>query len=176
MRTKTLLRIALVLLLVLLLLCGTAFAYMFRQTQLQENQLTPASVSCRVAETFNGTAKSSITVENTGNIASFIRVRFVSYWVDEDGNTVGKASEMPTIQTKSGWLTGSNHTYYYAIPVAAGGSTPELLAAPIVLSVSEEGYLQVVEVFAEAIQSEPERSVETSWDVTVSGGSITGVS
>ena len=95
MKRKTLIRIVIVLSVVLVLLCGTAVALMFRQTSLVTNEFETAIVDCQVHEqTDTGSvmagAKSSITVENTGNIPAYIRVRFVSYWVDSEGHIVGK--------------------------------------------------------------------------------------
>lgn len=178
MEVRVLKRLVCVLFAVLVLMCGTAFALMFRQTQLHENQFDTAFVACEVHEALDGSgdytggtqnanSKTGITVKNTGNIDAYLRVRFVSYWVDKDGNIVAKPSQMPDISVKSDWIAGSDHTYYYKSSVASGGFTAELLAAPIVLNTSAEGYLQVVEVFAEAIQSLPEKAATQSWHVTI---------
>lgn len=161
---------------ILVALSGTTYAYMIRQTQVTDNQFTPANVACVVQETFDGTTKTSITVKNTGNIDAYLRLRFVSYWVDASGNIVGKASVMPDISMNTGWVLGSDGIYYYQSSVAPGEFTGELLSSPIELSKSDEGYYQVLEVFAEAIQSEPTRSVINSWSVTLdASGKITKV-
>lgn len=163
-------------LVIALVLCGAVIAYMFRQTEYENNEFTPAEVSCEVEEAFDGTQKTSVQIENTGNIDAYLRVRFVSYWVDSNGNVVPKASEMPDITMADGWLKGSNGTYYYTVPVAPDGLTDNLLAAPMILRQDDNGYLQVVEVFAEAIQSEPAKAVTGSWSVTVDDdGNITAV-
>ncbi len=155
-------------------LCGTVFAYMFARSQTEENSFVPANVACTVSETFNGTAKSSITVKNTGNVAAYLRVRLVTYWVDGDGNIVGKASASLDISPASGWISGDGNIYYYSSPVEPGNSTPNLLASSITLA-EEDGYKQVVEVFAEAIQSKPAGAVTESWGVSIDGsGKITG--
>lgn len=150
-----------------LTLCGTVLAYMFRQTEYEDNQFTPAEVSCDVVEAFDGETKSSIRVQNTGNIDAFLRIRFVSYWVDTDGNIVSKPSSMPNITLADGWIKGSNNTYYYQEAVAPTELTDNLLASPIILEKDENGYMQVIEVFAEAIQSEPLKAVTDSWGVGV---------
>ena len=163
---------------VLILLCGTVAAYMFKQTEYEANQFTPAEVSCQVHEVTDAgvTQKSSITVENTGNINAYLRIRLVSYWVQvtEEGQVeiAPKASVMPVVNVAEGWIKGTDHTYYYQSPVAPDDFTGELLSSPIVLA-EEEGYLQVVEVFAEAIQSEPERAVVNSWGVSLDEDVIT---
>lgn len=154
-------------LVVSLLLCGTVFAYMFRRTEYKDNEFTPANVACKVVEEFNGVRKARIQVQNTGNIDAYLRVRLVSYWVDADGNIVAKPSAMPEINMAAGWIQGANNTYYYKTPVSPTKQTTSLLSSPITLGKDENGYMQVIEVFAEAIQSEPRSAVTGSWGVTV---------
>lgn len=172
MGKRTLKTALLVLVSLLVLLCGTTFALMFRQTEPLDNQFEAAVVSCAVVESFDGTTKSSIAVKNTGNIDAYLRLRLVSYWVDSKGNIISKPSQMPTVSVASGWVAGSDNTYYYSQPVAPNVTTPDLLGAKITL-VQEDGYLQVIEVFADAIQSKPEAAVTESWGVTLPGGNIT---
>lgn len=163
-----------VLLITALVLCGTVIAYMFRQTEYKDNQFTPAEVSCEALEVFDGEQKTSIQIKNTGNIDSYLRIRLVSYWIDTDGNIVGKPSEMPVINIESGWIKGTNTTYYYQKPVAPDMATNNLLSSPVLLEEDENGYLQVIEVFAEAIQSKPQKAVMNSWSVSIdSNGNIT---
>lgn len=162
----------LVLVSLLVLLCGTTFALMFRQTDSLTNQFETATVSCTVVESFDGSLKSSIAVKNTGNIDAYLRLRLVSYWVDSKGNIVSRPSRMPTVSIASGWIPGSDNTYYYSQSIAPSGTTPNLLSAGITL-VQEDEYLQVVEVFADAIQGKPDTAVRDSWGVTLSGGKIT---
>lgn len=159
---------------VIMVLCGTAIAYMFRQTEYKDNQFTPAEVSCKVLETFDGEQKTSIQVQNTGNIKAYLRVRLVSYWVDEDSNIVAKPSKTPTITMETDWVKGPNNTYYYKEPVVPSEKTDTLLSSPITLEKDENGHLQVIEVFAEAIQSKPQKAAIDRWGVTIdSNGNIT---
>lgn len=160
----------------LIAFAGNVIAYMFTKTDYKDNKFSPANVSCSVVETVNTdvSEKSSITVKNTGNINAYLRVRFVSYWVQDNEGTLelaAKASKMPEFEIADGWLKGSNDTYYYQFPVAPDTFSGELLASPILLS-EEDGYLQVVEVFAEAIQSKPETSATDSWGVTINENGI----
>ena len=164
--------------LVSVLLCGTVLAYMFRQTEEKNNEFTPAKVTCKVDEAFDGETKSRIQVQNTGNIDAYLRVRLVSYWVDADGNIVAKPSVMPQIQMAAGWLKGSNDTYYYQEPVSPNALAGNLLSSPIALEQdTDNGYVQVIQVFAEAIQSEPTKAATNSWHVTIDpNGNISKVS
>lgn len=169
MKKHRILPVILIVVLVVTVLCGTVLAYMFRQTEYEDNYFTPAGVSCKVQEKTDSplTKKTSIKVQNTGNIDAYLRVRLVSYWVGADGNIVAKPSSVPEITPAEGWIKGTNDTYYYQSPISPENSTKELLSAPIVLAEDENGYLQVVEVFAEAIQSKPENAVTDSWNVSL---------
>lgn len=154
-------------LVVSLLICGTVLAYMFRQTEYKDNEFVPANVSCEVVEAFDGVQKTSVQVQNTGNIDAFLRVRFVAYWVDADGNIVAKPSSMPEINMAADWIEGENNTYYYTKPVEPAAYTSSLLSSPITLETDADGYMQVLDVFAEAIQSKPYNAVTNSWNVSI---------
>ena len=163
------------LLMALALICGSVFAYMFSRTEDKTTKFIPAKVSCKVAEEFDPATgvKSSIQVTNTGNIDAYLRVRLVTYWVGADGKVAPKSSPALSITPANGWVEGSDNTFYYPIPVLPNDITPELLGTPITL-ISEDGFRQVVEVFAEAIQAKPAGAVTESWDVTLDdGGTIT---
>lgn len=158
-------------------LAGSVYAYMFARTQSVTNTLIPAKVSCVVEEVFAENTKSAINVRNTGNIDAYLRVRLVTYWVNDKGEIVAEPSQMPTISVNHGWLKGSGNTYYYSSPIAPGQTPPvDLLSNSITLVTTNEGkYRQVIEVFAEAIQSLPEKAAENSWGVTITDGTITAV-
>ena len=166
-KSRILLIILIASLVVSLILCGTVLAYMFKQTEYKNNEFIPATVSCKVVEEFDGKQKTSIKVQNTGNIDAYLRVRFVSYWVDSDGNVVAKPSSMPEINMAAGWLKGENNTYYYKTPVSPTNQTESLLSSPITLEKDADGYMQVIDVFAEAIQSTPHNAVSDSWGVVI---------
>ena len=146
---------------------GAMFAYMYRQTEKVTNTLVPAEVSCEVIEAFDGTNKSSIKVRNTGNIAAYVRVRLVSYWVDEEGKIMPETSVMPTFTTNEEWLSLGNSTYCFKSAVNSQGETSEPLTSKITLGIHDKGYKQVVVVFAEAIQAQPAGAVESAWPVEV---------
>ena len=142
----------------------------------KDNEFVPANVSCKVVEAFDGVEKTSIQVQNTGNIDAYLRVRLVSYWVDADGNIVAKPSSLPEINMATGWIKGANNTYYYTKPVSPAAQTGSLLSSPIILEKDENGYMQVIEVFSEAIQSRPNNAVINSWKVSMdANGNITAV-
>lgn len=150
-----------------LLFCGTVLAYMVRQTEYKDNEFVPANVACQVVETFDGTQKTSIQVCNTGNIDAYLRIRLVSYWTDAEGSIVAKPSSIPEITLADGWIQGSNNTYYYQSPVSPDSFTGQLSSTPVVLQKDGDGYLQTVEIFAEAIQSLPADAAQESWHISV---------
>ena len=168
---------------------GGTVAFMFKKAQ-KRNTFQVAQVNCEVHEKMDdteqkdpgnstGNIKSDIYVKNTGNIDEFIRIRLVSYYVDNNGNIAGRASSnYPTLTLKDGWIAGKEHTYYYKEPVKANAST-NILCDPITLGTKTlaDGteVKQVIEVFAEAIQANPDKAVTEAWGVTVTDGKITSV-
>ena len=157
---------------------GSVGAYMRKQTEVKENKFVASVVDCAVEEIFTNNQKEEITVKNTGNIDAYIRLRFVTYWIDANGEILFEASTFPVdIHDKSKW-TKIDDIYYYYQPVKPGEYTEDLLdgSSVITLSVNGEGdnrKRQVVEVFAEAIQSMPLEAMQESWGVTENNGVIT---
>ena len=159
---------------------GTVFALMRKDTPKLENEFVPAVVQCEVHEalSYTGTYPEYVTehgnvrIKNTGNIDSYLRIRFVSYWVKFNTETTSweiapKSSVMPDLHVDTtNWVAGDNYTYYYPTPVNPKAFTPIINTAPIVLQTDGE-YIQVLEVFAEAIQSLPSSAVTGSWHVTL---------
>jgi len=161
------------LLLALTLACGTVAALMFRQTNEITNQFDAAFVDCRVWETLSTdqASKTGITVENTGNISAYIRIRLVTYWAkkDESNNLciVGRSpAPVLSVQETDYWFQGDTNTFYCKTAIEPNKQTPDLLKEPIILA-EENGYFQVVEVFADAIQSLPAEAVKEAWKVSV---------
>ena len=170
MKLRKIAFLALVAVVTLSAISGSVAAYMIKRTQFEENTFTPAVVTCELHEVKNAdtTQKTSITVTNTGNVNAYLRVRLVSYWVDPaTGAIAAKPSPAVTFTPGMGWVAGSGNTYYYQPPVAPGATTYELLDSAITLT-SQDGLVQVIEVFAEAIQAQPAAAVTGSWGVTLS--------
>ena len=162
----------------LILVCGVTIAYLYRATNDVMNMFVPGKVDCKVYEvtdtgTTTATSKTSITVENTGNVTAYLRVRLVSYWVDASGNIMPKASPDVSFTLGSGWVVGKgDNTYIYTEPVAPDGVTGNLLGSSITLTtktVDGVTSYQVVEVFADAIQSEPADAVTNAWNFDPAG-------
>ena len=184
MKQKRFLRILLVVAL-LAALTTTVYAYMFHKSQTVANRFTPANVTCEIHETFKDNKKSDITVKNTGNIDAYIRVRILFHWEDSKGNVVARDIDPDAIQyNESDWIKSGEY-YYYKTPVGVDSFTSDLFANNFTYSMNaveekeeEDGkptvyyyYYPVMEVLAEAIQSQPEEAV-TVWGVEVEDGQI----
>lgn len=175
-RLKLTAPILLALLLAVFTIGGTA-AYLITHTEPVVNKFEPSRVSCTVTEDFNGTVKSNVNVTNTGDIDAYLRVRLVSYRVNAEGKRIGGTAAIPAFTPGANWVADGAY-YYYTLPVAPG----EAPAAPLIGSITLAEYTaaggsgtgrQVIEVVAEAIQSEPAKAVGEAWGVSISQGSVT---
>ncbi len=144
--------------LLLLVSCvvGGVLAYLFTQTDSITNTFTPAKTSVKVEESFDGAMKSGVTVKNTGDIPVYVRIKLVTYRVNDVEQHIGGAAEIPTFTPGIGWVENGGF-YYYTSPIAAGGSPASpLIGSPgITLQkyTDADGGKQVIEVMAEAIQA-----------------------
>ena len=163
------------LLALLLVVAGGTLAWLTAQDSVS-NTFTPAHVSCVVTENFDGTVKSNVNVTNTSDIAAFIRVKLVTYRVNSDGQRIGGTATIPTFTPGDGWVEYEGF-YYYTKPVAPGEKPKTDLIGTEGIKLAQytdaDGGKQVIEVMAEAIQSQPDRAVQQAWGVTISGGSVT---
>lgn len=169
---------ALSLLLIVAITTGTVFAFLTSTTKPVENTFVPGKPGIEVDEDFDGAKKENVTVENTGNIPVYARVKLVTYRVKEiNGEMVrigGKAT-LPDFTLGANWVYHGGF-YYYTLPIEPGQKPKENLTDSMEL-VKEykdaDGGRQVVEVMAECIQSEPEDAVQEAWGVSITPGSVT---
>ena len=162
------------LVLLLTMMIGGTLAYLTMKTDPIQNVFTPSQVSCTVKEDFDGKTKSNVNVRNDSDINAYIRVKLVTYRVNNDGEHIGGTATIPTFTPGSGWVEHSGY-YYYTQPVAAGESPAANLTNSMTLTGSyddADGGKQVIEVMAEAIQSVPATAVQNSWGVTITPGKV----
>lgn len=151
-------------LLLMTLAVGGTIAYLVTRETPVTNTFLPSHVSSEVTEEFDGTEKKNVNVKNTGDIDAYVRVRLVTYRVNENGEHIGGAAEIPKFTLGEGWISVGMY-YYYTLPVAPG----EIPDAPLAQSITLRSYddadggVQVIEVMAEAIQSQPASAVEEAW-------------
>lgn len=180
-------RMAIVSSIVALLLVGATIAYMFSVGKTLVNTFNPGSVDVEVWEKTESNTKTVIKLTNTGTTNAFLRASIVTYYVDADKNVIGSIpAALSTFNLSTNWDEGSDGYYYYTKPVAPGGLTDNLFASSsdkITLTPVEQEvdgktvtYYQVVEVFAEAIQSAPKEAVKEAWgsnfDINASGNLV----
>lgn len=163
------------LLLVITLALGGTAAYLITRTDPVLNSFQPSSVDCKVTEDFDGNVKSNVNVTNTGDTEAYIRVKLVTYRVNDGGQHIGGTATIPNFAPGANWVEFNGY-YYYTLPVTPGGKPGAALIDSITLTGSyndADGGKQVIEVMAEAIQSGPAQAVGDSWGVTISEGSVT---
>lgn len=153
---------------------GGTVAYLTTKTEPVTNTFTPSKVTGEVTEEFDGTVKKNIQVENTGDIAVYVRVKLVTYRVNKDNQHIGGVATIPDFTLGTDWVKRGEY-YYYTKPVEPGKSSSSLTdASGITLRKYEDadGGKQVIEVMAEMIQSVPDTAVKEAWGVTISDGCI----
>ena len=159
---------------VVLLLSATVtgtLMYLVSKTASVTNTFDPAHVSCKVQENFDKTVKKNVNVKNTSDIDAYLRVKLVTYRVNDDGEQIGGTAAIPEFAPGDGWFEKDGF-YYYNKPVAPDKTPAADLIGNSGITLVEytdaDGGRQVVEVIAEAIQSVPTSVVKDMWKVNVS--------
>ena len=177
--TKRLTTLLLSGLLLVTLIVGGTVAYLVTQVTPVTNTFTPSHVTCAVTENFNGTVKSNVNVTNTGDTDAYIRVKLVTYRVNDNGDHIGGTASVPDFTPGTNWVKHSDGYYYYTLPVKPGEKPVNALIDSIELEDhydDADGGKQVIEVMAEAIQSSPAKAVGESWNVTITPGNVSDYS
>lgn len=158
--------------LIFALAVGTTFALLKANTEPVTNTFTAAKSGTDIVEKLDGSQKTSIAVKNTGTAVSYVRVKLVMNWVDDNGNVSAEPVNI-TPSITADWFE-QDGIYYYKMPVAAKDFTTNLLQTPITQDAAPEGYHLEVTVLAESIQAAPSKAVTESWGVGVdSNGYLT---
>ena len=150
--------------LIFALAVGTTFALLKASTAPVENTFTAAKSDIKIDEDVTGGQKKSIVVKNTGTAVSYVRVKLVMNWVDENGSVSATPVDITPSITDNWFL--KDGIYYYKMPVAPDGKTENLLQAdsPITEPADKPAgcHLEVT-VLAESIQAAPSKAVEGAW-------------
>lgn len=161
-----------------LLFCGIvggSLAFLNDNTSEVVNAFEPGKVTVDIEEGFNGTVKSSIKVKNSkeSDTDVYIRVKLVSYRVDENGDVIGGSATIDDFELGNNWVYDvRSDFYYYKLPVEPNALTNDMILVTeadngIVLEEYPDGSKQVIEVLTEAIQKTPADAVEDAWGVSV---------
>lgn len=161
--------------LIFALAVGTTFALLKANTEPVTNTFTAAKSGTHIDEELDGSQKTSIKVQNTGTAVSYVRVKLVMNWVDDNGNVSAEPVNI-TPSITDDWFE-QDGIYYYKMPVAPDGKTENLLKAdsPITEPADKPAgcHLEVT-VLAESIQAAPSKAVEGAWTaVKVVDGNLT---
>ena len=173
MKTKKPVALVAILVLLCCAVAGTV-AYLVTSTDPVTNTFTPASVTTQVEETFDGTTKSNVRIQNTGNIDAYIRAAIIVNWADKQGNIsatpVNDSDYEMTLG--SGWVKIGDY-YYCKTTTVHGAST-----APLIISCAKtpsaavpDGYDLQVTILADGIQADGVASngktpMQDAWGVT----------
>jgi hypothetical protein len=176
-RKEIIVSLLLVLFLVMMVTVGKTLAYLLDKSQPIKNTFTKSSVTCQVTEDFTDKkTKKNVNVTNTGDTDAYIRVKLVTYRVNEDGNQIGGLAQIPMFTPGTNWIEYDGY-YYYTLPVAPGASPANPLIGEngIILEGSysdADGGRQAIDVIAEAIQSYPAKAAGEAWGVSITEGSV----
>ncbi len=170
-----------VLLLAACLGIGGTVAYILTQSGQVTNTFAPGKVDAVVEEVYDGADKTSIQVKNQdGTTDAFLRVKLVTYRVNDAGNHIGGTATLPVFALNTDWFEKDGF-YYYTKAVAPGDVTSNLIAEGSKITLKEytdtDGGKQVIEVMAEAIQARGadengDAPAKLAWGVEVVGGQL----
>lgn len=158
---------------------GGTMAYLTANTPQVVNTFTPAKVTTEITEDFDRYVKKEVNVVNEGDIAAYIRVKLVTYRVNDAGKPIGGAAEIPDFTPGTNWVEYGEY-YYYTLPVDPGDSPEYDLIGEAGIKLEDysgdpndpDGGKQVIEVMAEAIQSEPAEAIGEAWGVTITPNEV----
>ena len=159
--------LVLLIVLALLLTCtvsGTV-AFLAVDSDPVTNTFTPVKLDTKIVETFTKGVKSSVKVQNNGNIDAYVRVGVYGYWAVKDaaGNEKIVAPWTANFTVGDDWVK-TGDWYYYTQKLSPNGEmTGDLLASSItqtgVPSNYPNAYL-VVNVIHQAIQTTPSQALD----------------
>lgn len=165
LRTGRVTAIVMATVLLLALAIGGTVAWLSTKSAPITNTFLSSQVACEVTESFNGTVKSDVNVENTGDTQAFIRVKLVTYRTNDQDKHIGGTATLPDFKLGAGWVMHDGY-YYYKKPVEPNQKPEANLTDSMPLTGSyndTDGGKQAIDVMAEAIQSVPEAAVKAAW-------------
>ncbi len=178
-KNKSKLLIISVIILMLAIVSTVTIAFIIDKTEPVNNTFNYATVSCKVnEESFDGNVKKNVTIENTGEVESYIRAKVVVTWMSEDGTKVTAAKPQENTDytilysNNQNWQLGSDGYWYYTLPVNIGNSTDTLIESSSLIETANvpNGFYLSVEIVGSAIQSTPVSAVTEKWNVSVDNG------
>lgn len=188
MRRKTRVGYALTGILALILIGAASFGAVWAwntHTATQDNQLESRTVSATIQEDFpdktvtaGGTKTKSVTVENTGTAAAFVRVCFAEYWTTETEQLLGV--DEVTKKWSTAWSDFELHDhdgwYYYKKVLPAGESVQVLDSVTFPANVPNGAYYHL-DFQVETVQVSSDNAVNKNATKTLFGrtGTVSGM-
>lgn len=171
--------------LVIMLAVGGTLAYIFTSTDPVVNTFQPVTPSIKVEEPgWNNIVKQDVTIKNTGQVESYVRVKVVVTWkngteiypVDPEKGTDYSLEYITDItpSVSTDWERGDDGFWYYKKSVLPGASTGVLIKnATWLQPCVDSNYTLSIEILSQAIQSSPDEAVESVWPVDANSGTLT---
>lgn len=137
------------------------------------NSFTVAKLSIELNETFDGKDKTNVTVENTGDVPTYLRAAIVVNWKDTDGTVISANESEYSMAMGPEWIQGTDSYWYCKKPTDAGQPSLALIVICKPKVVKADQHLGV-EILIQGVQAEPATAVEELWDATVTAdGTLT---
>ncbi|MFA6947519.1 MAG: hypothetical protein WCQ72_00890 [Eubacteriales bacterium] len=144
------------------------------------NSFTTAKVTHELHETMEENVKEDVSVKNTGNIDTYIRVALIPAWT-EDGCIRADLAVDGTYEVEWGdtadWRKGGDGYYYYTKAVAPGEFTTILIKSckPTADGEQYDGMTFTLDINVQSIQATPDSAVREAWgqNITASNGTLT---
>ncbi|NCB74091.1 MAG: hypothetical protein EOM51_05025 [Clostridia bacterium] len=153
-------------------------AYLFVSSGLSSNSFRAVNVNCEVSESFSGSSKSNVMIQNTGDIDAFVRAALVLTWEDDNGNAVNESASLADLNINlntADWFCGCDGYYYCKTRLSPNGFTPVLVTSASVKTDCDgyiAGYHLNLQILSEAIQAEPEAAVNSAWTAVHLNGTV----
>lgn len=171
--------------LVVMLVVGGTLAYIFTSSDTVVNTFQPVIPSIEVDEPgWDNVVKQNVTIKNTGEVESYIRVKVVVTWKNDaaiysidpiegtDYSLEYITEVTPAVSTD--WEKGNDGFWYYKKSVLPGASTGTLIKSATWLKPCvDSNYKLSIEILSQAIQSTPDEAVESVWPVSAEKGMLT---
>jgi hypothetical protein len=192
MKTKKLIIITSLVLILAMALTGTVYAILHGASNTATNTLTPDSDNTpEVAETFENGVKYNVKFTNTADYSVYVRAAVVVTWQNADGEVhsvrpitnknASIADYQLDLDSTDWFFDAESGLYYYKHPVPGGESTTVLLNNCRQTGTAPAGYTLHVELVCQTVQAKGTTdtgnvpAVVDAWGVTLNGNDISAV-
>ncbi len=192
MKTKKLIIITSLVLILAMALTGTVYAILHGASNTATNTLTPDSDNTpEVAETFENGVKYNVKFTNTADYSVYVRAAVVVTWQNADGEVhsvrpitnknASIADYQLDLDSTDWFFDAESGLYYYKHPVPGGESTTVLLNNCRQTGTAPAGYTLHVELVCQTVQAKGTTdtgnvpAVVDALGVTLNGNDISAV-